>query len=646
MNSNPAKTLPDFFVGGREMGKLIGSMDWSHSPLGPIDGWPQSLRTAVSLCLATEFPILLAWGPRHVLIYNDGYWPICGDKHPRSMGQDFTECWASAWPVIGEAFELALAGQASYLENQRMFLDRKGYLEETFFTFSFSPIRDEGGGVGGLFNPVTEQTGKMLSARRTRALHDLGARTGRMVILLSARAGEEARVEGLAAGADDYLVKPFSARELLARVDSAVHLARVRREAATRERDLQAMLVAERGRAELSEAQGRQRVSDAKYRQLMAQAQDAILVLDLQGIVREANPKSESILGHARTDIVGRPFEALFLPVQQADLNVLLHDSSGLVELHLIRGDGERRDIEVSASRVDTDDEQIVLLIARDVSDRKRVERLKDEFVSTVSHELRTPLTCIAASLGLLEGTADAKLSGTTKRLIAIAHSNSQRLVRLTNDILDIEKMESGKVVFNLRRVEVRSLVAQAIEANRALAEDHGVSLRLEESSTHEVRADPDRLMQVIANLLSNAIKFSPSEAPVVVGIEAPGEQVRITVRDHGPGIPKDFRSRIFEKFAQADATAARQKGGTGLGLSIVKQLVLMLGGEVGFSDAAGGGTIFYVDLPRVAPVDQAERGENQDDVRPLSFEDEAPVRGRLRQQGSSVTVFTLPDGS
>src|SRR5467141_327099 len=169
----------DWLVGGGEMGKLIRSMDWSRTPLGPIESWSQSLRTTVSLCLASNFPIALAWGPKHVQIYNDGYWPICGGKHPHSMGQDFSACWASAWPAIGEAFERALTGETSYLENQRMFLDRNGYLEETFFTFSFSPIQDETGKVGGLFHPVTETTSKMLAERRTRALRDLAARAGK-----------------------------------------------------------------------------------------------------------------------------------------------------------------------------------------------------------------------------------------------------------------------------------------------------------------------------------------------------------------------------------------------------------------------------------------------------------------------------------
>src|ERR1700761_5270539 len=169
----------DWLLSGGEMGKVVRAMDWSRTPLGRIESWPQSLRTTVSLCLASNFPISLAWGPHHVQIYNDGYWPICGGKHPASMGQDFAECWASAWPAIGESFERALGGETSFLENQRMFLDRNGYLEETFFTFSFSPIRDESGGVGGLFHPVTEVTAKMLSERRARALRELAARTSR-----------------------------------------------------------------------------------------------------------------------------------------------------------------------------------------------------------------------------------------------------------------------------------------------------------------------------------------------------------------------------------------------------------------------------------------------------------------------------------
>jgi hypothetical protein len=151
-NSNSSNWLQS----AGEMGKLVAAKDWSKTPLGPVESWSQSLRTTVNLCLSSNFPIAIAWGPERTQIYNDGYWPICGAKHPHSMGQDFKECWLTAWPVIGAAFESAAAGRTAFLTNQRMFLDRNGYLEETFFTFSFSPIHDESGAVVGLFHPVTE----------------------------------------------------------------------------------------------------------------------------------------------------------------------------------------------------------------------------------------------------------------------------------------------------------------------------------------------------------------------------------------------------------------------------------------------------------------------------------------------------------
>ena len=280
----------------------------------------------------------------------------------------------------------------------------------------------------------------------------------------------------------------------------------------------------------------------------------------------------------------------------------------------------------------------------RNATERKRLERLKDEFVSTVSHELRTPLTSIAGSLGLLMGNAAGNLPQPMARLLAIAHNNSQRLVRLVNDILDIEKMEAGRAVFNFSRVEVQPLVAHAIEANRGFAEGYGVRVRLEDVRTAtDVRADPDRLLQVVTNLLSNAIKFSPADNEVVVAIEKGTDIVRLTVRDHGPGIPVDFKSLIFEKFAQADAGVARRKGGTGLGLSIVKQIVDRLSGEVGFADAPGGGTIFHVRLPcwdHVANL-ATDRDTKSGAARLLLCEDDLDTALTLRQQLRQLEFVT-----
>jgi signal transduction histidine kinase len=242
-----------------------------------------------------------------------------------------------------------------------------------------------------------------------------------------------------------------------------------------------------------------------------------------------------------------------------------------------------------------------LLRALRYATERKRLERLKDEFVSTVSHELRTPLTSITGSLGLLMGKAAGILSAPATRLLEIAHNNSQRLVRLVNDILDMERLESGHAVFDFKRVEVRSLVEQMVESIKGYAEGHSVKVRIEAAAAvDDIRADTDRLAQVVTNLLSNAIKFSPPDAEVVVAVEKEPEVdvVRITVRDHGPGISVDFKSRIFERFAQADATNARRKGGTGLGLNIAKQIIDRLGGDIGFADAPGGGAIFHVELP------------------------------------------------
>jgi signal transduction histidine kinase len=285
-----------------------------------------------------------------------------------------------------------------------------------------------------------------------------------------------------------------------------------------------------------------------------------------------------------------------------------------------------------------------LLRALRYATERKRLERLKDEFVSTVSHELRTPLTSITGSLGLLMGNAAGNLPDSARRLVAVAHTNSLRLVRLVNDILDIEKMEAGRVVFNFSRVEVRPLVAQAIEDNRGFAEGYGVRVRLEDTRTAaDVRADPDRLLQVVTNLLSNAIKFSSADNEVVVAIEKRPDMVRLTVRDHGPGIPTDFKPLIFEKFAQADAGDARQKGGTGLGLSIVKQIVDRLSGEVGFADAPGGGTLFHVELPcwdHVASL-AIDRDARSDAPRLLLCEDDLDTALTLREQLRQVGFAT-----
>lgn len=239
-----------------------------------------------------------------------------------------------------------------------------------------------------------------------------------------------------------------------------------------------------------------------------------------------------------------------------------------------------------------------VLAIVRDVTEREKADLMKNEFVSTVSHELRTPLTSIHASLGLILGGAAGELPSRLKELMGIAYGNSEQLVNLINDVLSIEKLESGKMELNLSVMELIPLVEHAIEANSAYAEQFGTKIILGSVLPDvEVNVDSDRLMQVFANLLSNAAKFSPPNDVILVSVTQLNEMIRIAIKDNGSGIPNSFRERIFQKFAQADSSDARQKNGTGLGLSIAKAIVEMHGGQIGFETELNTGTTFYFDL-------------------------------------------------
>ena len=236
---------------------------------------------------------------------------------------------------------------------------------------------------------------------------------------------------------------------------------------------------------------------------------------------------------------------------------------------------------------------------ATDVTALKHVDRIKSEFVSTVSHELRTPLTSIRGSLGLIAGGVGGKLPDAVKTLVEIAKNNCERLIRLINDILDIEKIESGNIPLDLQETALKPLLTQALAANEGFGTAKNVGLRLYcPDETLQVLVDSDRLTQVVTNLLSNAMKFSPPNETVEVHVSRAGLGVRVEVRDRGPGIPDEFRKRIFQKFSQADSSDTRQAAGTGLGLNISRAIVERLGGHLGFESEAGAGSIFFFELP------------------------------------------------
>ena len=253
--------------------------------------------------------------------------------------------------------------------------------------------------------------------------------------------------------------------------------------------------------------------------------------------------------------------------------------------------------------------------LASDVTELKRIDRMKSEFVSTVSHELRTPLTSIRGSLGLISGGVAGQLPDAVKTLVEIAKTNCERLIRLINDILDIEKIESGKMRLDLQVVQLKPLLLQALAANEGFgaAQQVGLSLVFPEDGDLRINADSDRLTQVVTNLLSNAMKFSPPGVPVEVRVLRASGRVRAEVHDRGPGIPEEFRKRIFQKFSQADSSDTRQKGGTGLGLNISRAIIERLGGTIGFETEAGKGTTFFFELPEwqeseALPADSASR--------------------------------------
>ena len=334
-----------------------------------------------------------------------------------------------------------------------------------------------------------------------------------------------------------------------------------------------------------------------------------LLVLTADARVDQVNAATEHLFGWRAEDLLGEDISMLIDSTGPGDAQILhrLANRRDYLEAEIegticgVKRDGTQFAAEISVNPVGSGGDSYIIAAVRDVSERRRVEEMKGQFVSTVSHELRTPLTSIAGSLGLLAGGAAGPLPDKAARLIGIAQSNSQRLVRLINDILDIEKIESGEMALRRDPVDVRDLAGRSIDTVRGMADETGVKLVLVDGTPAMVSGDMDRLIQVVVNLLSNAIKFSPDGSTVELRIATVGRIIRLGVKDHGPGIAEAFRARIFEKFAQVDASDTRQKGGTGLGLAISREIAERHGGRLWFESVVGDGSTFHLDLPMSA---------------------------------------------
>jgi PAS domain S-box-containing protein len=372
---------------------------------------------------------------------------------------------------------------------------------------------------------------------------------------------------------------------------------------------------------------------------ILDSAMDSIVTVDPSGRIASVNRAGERMFKRSSEELLGTRLEQLLdlgsgqaTPIiEQLETTPDALAGGVLKELTAHGGDGATFPVDVALRSMELPDGLHLVAMLRDISDRKRTEQLKDEFVSTVSHELRTPLTSIAGSLALLVGGAAGELPARAARLVGIAHSNCQRLVRLINDILDIEKIESGKLRFDLAPVRVTDLAERSIEGVGGYAGELGVEVVLDApDESLVIGADADRAEQVATNLLSNAIKFSPAGGRVTVSISREGSVARLSVRDQGPGIPEEFRHRIFSKFAQADSSDTRQKGGTGLGLAIAREIVERHGGRLWFETEVGRGTTFHADFPLARPAEAPESTPRVD--RLLVCEDDADAAAVLQE--------------
>ena len=363
-----------------------------------------------------------------------------------------------------------------------------------------------------------------------------------------------------------------------------------------------------RENAERRAAESALRESERRYRDLIEGAARGIYVYR-DGALLYVNPAFAAMFGFdsPREAVTAASLTALLGDDIRAELNRQLQASGGSVgstirtELRVERDRGDAIWIEHTSKSIEWEGRPAIQGALMDITDRKRVERLKNEFVSIVSHELRTPLTALVGSLGLVRSGTLGRLPDKVQDLIEISQASAQRLVALVNDILDIEKIEAGSMEFDFAPTEAVALVRQAIAETEPFGAKYDVALRLEERLGQvSVRADADRLTQVLTNLISNAVKFSPQGETVIVRLTREGEDIRFAVRDHGPGIPAHMHRRIFEKFTQVDSSESRSKAGTGLGLTICKDIIEAHGGRIRVESEPGMGATFSFALPEV----------------------------------------------
>ena len=559
----------DFLSGGGEMGALMRSFDFSTTPLGPTSDWPQSLRSAVSICLNSRFPIVLYWGPHFISIYNDAYLPIWGSKHPWALGKPFEVAWADIWDVLEPVLkEVQSTGVPSWAEDQLLIMQRSGYPEETYFTFSFGAGRDEQGAVAGIFCAVTETTQRVLHERRLAILKELSAD--------AKTAHEAAEITAKVLGHTSDI--PFALVYLLD------------------QENRHATLVSQCGLTGHSAAPSN--IDLGTDDQLWPLS----LAINFGGMEVVEN------LDQRFSPLPGRPWpepttSAAVLPLRKAGQQ----EAAGVLVLGIsprrVFDDAYRRFFELVGTHVAT-----MIANARAYEEeRKRAEalaeldRAKTMFFSNVSHEFRTPLTLMLDPLEEALKDAVSEKDPAHKARLELAYRNSRRLLKLVNSLLDFARIEGGRIEAGFEPTDLAKMTAELAGVFRSAIEQAGLTLNVDcPSFTQPVYVDRDMWEKIVLNLLSNAFKFTFEGGISVTMREEshPSPSVLLRVQDTGTGIPEDQSERIFERFHRIPGAKGRSIEGTGIGLALVKQLIQLHGGTIEVASRIDQGSTFTVRLP------------------------------------------------
>ncbi len=560
------------FAGGGEMGNLIRSKDWGETVFGPVEAWPQSLRTAISIMLSSSFAMVVAWGPDFRFFYNDRYRPVIGAKHPSALGTAAKVIFPEAWDFIGPLFSRTRQGEAVALDDVLIPLERYGYLENCYFVLSYSPIRDESGEVGGMLAVVSETTERVQSERRLKTLRDLAR-----------QASDTSTVEAALAGAG----------KILSENDIDVPFA------------LFYKLIENGKRARLQSVTGLPAGTDATP-EVINLFDDSEKQWPLGEAVRSGQLTVLNDLGMRFGPLPGGPYPE---PTNTAVIAPLWRPGQQYADGAVVFGVSPRRALddqyrgfyELAADHIQT---AIRNSVARQ-EERERLQKLveldraKTLFFSNVSHEFRTPLTLMLGPLQDLLGSSEKKLQSDEHEQLAIVHRNGIRLLRLVNTLLDFSRIEAGRVQAAYEPTDLCQLTENLASGFRSAVEKAGLEFQVDCRPIPEaVYVDHDMWEKIVLNLLSNAFKFTLA-GRITVALKLVGDTVELAVSDTGTGIAPDESQRVFERFHRIEGAQARTHEGTGIGLALVQELVKLHGGSVRVESTLGKGSTFIVTLQR-----------------------------------------------